>query len=596
MKLDAKLQSGTFDWAVAGLSTIFIGGVVLDIWAHNHDRVDTTFFTPWHAALYGGFGLLLTFLVFAAIRRAGRRFWREDALPPGYQLSLAGGFVFLVGGVLDMFWHMAFGLEDSVDALLSPTHLILMVGGLLMVTGPLRAAWRAYAPGSAPGWAKLGPAIVATMLAYVIVMMFTQFAHPFVNRWAAAWHRGAPVPSEIYVMDADGSHQRRLVSDPSRRYEGYVLSPDGSRAAVAVGPADGRTSEIFVGAPDLSRLRPLTHEGARAQMPAWSPDGKRIIYLLTRPNAQRLTIVDAAGGAGAVIAADSGGKSAAAWAPDGKRIAYASDATGAWRILVTSSGRDRVRTIAGTSPAWSPRGDRIVFAGNDGIEVVRVDGASQPAPLTHGADEQPQWSPDGSRVAFVRASRFRRDVYVLELATGRVADVSRNPGADNSQPRWSRDGRQIAWTVTGRPGGASDYVRQGFGIAEVLLQAVALAAVLLLVAGWRLPIGAVTVLIVAGQATVAVQEDQFALMGGALVTALVAEALVARWRPLDGARLIATCGLVPAVFTATYLTSLALFGQGIDWSAHLAAGAPVFAGLGGAALAIVASRGRDTPQ
>ena len=39
-----------------------------------------------------------------------------------------------------MLWHLAFGIEIGLDALVSPTHLLLLTSGVLLLTCPLRAA------------------------------------------------------------------------------------------------------------------------------------------------------------------------------------------------------------------------------------------------------------------------------------------------------------------------------------------------------------------------------------------------------------------------------------------------------------------------
>jgi hypothetical protein len=52
-----------------GLATVFLGGLYLDGWAHQHGRVDASFFTPWHAFFYSGFllaALLLAVMLVAA--------------------------------------------------------------------------------------------------------------------------------------------------------------------------------------------------------------------------------------------------------------------------------------------------------------------------------------------------------------------------------------------------------------------------------------------------------------------------------------------------------------------------------------------------
>src|SRR4051794_7166721 len=71
-------------------------------------------------------------------RQPGRGLLR--AAPAEYGRGLGGGGVFAVGGVVDMVWHLVFGIEAGVDALVSPTHLVLLAGGALLLSGPLRAA------------------------------------------------------------------------------------------------------------------------------------------------------------------------------------------------------------------------------------------------------------------------------------------------------------------------------------------------------------------------------------------------------------------------------------------------------------------------
>ena len=131
-----------FDAAVAALSAWFFGGLFLDGWAHTHGRVDSSFFTPWHAVLYSGhLAVFLLLLAALAVNRARGLSW-YDALPSGYGLSLLGAVLWIPSGIGDLLWHTLFGIEVSVEALFSPTHLMLAFSGALVVSGPLRAAWR----------------------------------------------------------------------------------------------------------------------------------------------------------------------------------------------------------------------------------------------------------------------------------------------------------------------------------------------------------------------------------------------------------------------------------------------------------------------
>jgi len=184
---EAQVAGGRgFDWAAVALGSVFAGGVYLDGWAHNHGKVDNTFFTIWHAALYSGYALYAAFLVVSMVRNHARGYEWQRALPAGYEASLLGAIVFAVGGVGDLIWHTIFGVETNTAALLSPTHLILALGLVLMVGGPLRAAWLRWPHGSAPGFTALAPASVAATLILATLAFFTQFAHPLVDALAGA--------------------------------------------------------------------------------------------------------------------------------------------------------------------------------------------------------------------------------------------------------------------------------------------------------------------------------------------------------------------------------------------------------------------------
>lgn len=158
----------TFDWLVVGLGSLMLFGVHLDAWAHHRFALES-FFTPWHGLLYSGFALLALLLAGTALRGGGLR---PGALPAGYGPSLVGAGLFALGGVGDLLWRSLFGIEVSVEALLSPPHLLLALGAGLMVTGPLRAAL-ARGETQVP-W----PALASLALLLSILTFFTTYANP----------------------------------------------------------------------------------------------------------------------------------------------------------------------------------------------------------------------------------------------------------------------------------------------------------------------------------------------------------------------------------------------------------------------------------
>jgi len=149
--------------------------VFLDGWAHINLPSLETFFTPWHAVLYAGYGAVALLLGAVLAANMLRRYAWVEAMPPGYLPGLFGAAVFALGGVGDMFWHTLFGIERNMEALLSPTHLLLALGAALMVTSPPRAAWRRPA-GHSRGWRGQAPILIglALLLATSAVYVFSR--------------------------------------------------------------------------------------------------------------------------------------------------------------------------------------------------------------------------------------------------------------------------------------------------------------------------------------------------------------------------------------------------------------------------------------
>ncbi|MGH2769768.1 MAG: hypothetical protein ACRDJF_04515 [Actinomycetota bacterium] len=186
-----------FDWAMAGFGILLIGGVFLDGWAHIQRDIPDTPFTPWHAVLYSGFLAGALFLANAARKNLARGLPLRRVVPAGYELSLLGAAIFALGGIGDMAWHFAFGIETGVDALYSPTHLALALGGILMASGPLRSAWRREDRESAPGWAGKLPMLLSLTTVLSSFTFFTLVAHPFVTPQAGG---AAPRTEDLVLL------------------------------------------------------------------------------------------------------------------------------------------------------------------------------------------------------------------------------------------------------------------------------------------------------------------------------------------------------------------------------------------------------------
>ena len=109
-------------------------------------------------------------------------------------------------------------------------------------------------------------------------------------------------------------------------------------------------------------------------------------------------------------------------------------------------------TALDEGPRWSPDGTKIVFTrymdktqqqNRAELFIINADGTN-PQQLTHNnfLDNTPSWSPDGSQIAFSSGRTGVWEVYVIELATRTVRQLTDDL---SSTPSWSPDGSQIVF-------------------------------------------------------------------------------------------------------------------------------------------------------
>ena len=174
-----------FEWLFILSSLLLFTGLYLDGWAHNNipEQIDS-FFTPWHMVLYTGYAVAAAILGGQYLFNLRKGYSWLKALPAAYITSLLGAIIFATAGNVDFIWHALFGFEENVEALVSPSHLSLAVGGVMMMSGPLRAAWRSDPKGSTmPSRALLSLFIIVGVFTF-FTQFSSAFAHPqvFVGR------------------------------------------------------------------------------------------------------------------------------------------------------------------------------------------------------------------------------------------------------------------------------------------------------------------------------------------------------------------------------------------------------------------------------
>jgi eukaryotic-like serine/threonine-protein kinase len=303
-------------------------------------------------------------------------------------------------------------------------------------------------------------------------------------------------PRSLYLAPLNGGDKKLVIGPLQGKFEvvGGILSPDSSKVALiydrpglyVVGLSSDYKPE---GEPKL-----LTPSDWRIVSPAWTPDGKEILFIRSAGNAN-------IGGDTAMyrVAVDGGGPRRVDFAGDnpwflaiarrGNRMAFTRlhRDTNIYRValqpigkiheaaesLISSSRRD-------DSAFYSPDGSHIAFISNRTgpleIWISTADG-KDPAQLTVDPDwaeiGDPQWSPDGSKIAY--SARHTTDspinVFVVSASGGKPQPLT-NDSTNDARPTWSRDGRWVyfaserdgannIWKIPSSGGTATQVTRNG---------------------------------------------------------------------------------------------------------------------------------------
>jgi len=210
---------------------------------------------------------------------------------------------------------------------------------------------------------------------------------------------------------------------PEPTADGVPTPPGSESLRVAFASTRSGIPQIFLAELD-GDLTQLTQMKEGACQPAWSPDGRRIVFISpckVRQDTYRgssLYLINSDGSGLTPLNSVPGGDFEPDWSPDGRYIAFTSMRTGHMQIysydLNSGITQRLLRTPLGKDarqPAWSPDGKIIAFSerrAENAFEIWTMTnlGRSQ-EPLVRGggqvSDARPEWSPAGDLILFNRS-------------------------------------------------------------------------------------------------------------------------------------------------------------------------------------------------
>lgn len=255
--------------------------------------------------------------------------------------------------------------------------------------------------------------------------------------------------TQIWLLDLNGSStQITHLADGACQ---PAWSPDGKRL-VFISPCSGKKedynlSSMYLINADGAGLVPLASLPGGDFDPAWSPDGSQIAFTTLRDNGvPHIYLYNLTDSTVMRLSSVVNYERQPAWSPDGKWLAYQSSRLGQpqiWIMTPTGENAQEFSVLVSSlewMPVWAPDGSIMVYSqGSPSRLFARVIGnkLAKAFPLSDKASpaEGADFSPDGWWVVFESKQDGNTDLYYMLKNGSNLTKLTDNPDLD-FQPAW----------------------------------------------------------------------------------------------------------------------------------------------------------------
>lgn len=257
-------------------------------------------------------------------------------------------------------------------------------------------------------------------------------------------HKPESTPN-LYVMNLGDNSIRPVTSLKWGAVE-PAWSPDGLSIALTGYDETSNLSDIFTLEVKTNRLRKLTRNSFTDKEPVFLPDGKTLLYTTDEsplPDAAfgilHVASVPVAGGKGEFFTEDDVSTIQPGLAPDGENVLLVkiAEASGRHSLWVYDRSGKPLKDLTGARLArvhrhvTIPGSSRVLVWGQEHAEqhddlflLDTADGKLEPLPEPDLLKRAPSVSPDGRRIAFAGGASQGRHVYLFEIETGEIKQLT----------------------------------------------------------------------------------------------------------------------------------------------------------------------------
>lgn len=286
---------------------------------------------------------------------------------------------------------------------------------------------------------------VAHTLANDVLFALTGKKGPFTSKIAFVSDKTGK--KEVYLMDYDGFNPVKVTSRFSHAMA-PAWSPDGKEivfTAVTKNAKNVRNHNLFVYTVATGKMEMISNKQGINSGARFSPNGRQLALTMSFPGNPEIFLMNPDSKVVQRITNSYGLDVDPSWSPDGRWLSFVSDRSGRPMVYkMEASGANVQRlTYAGhynATPTWSPQGNKIAFAGWDAgkfdIFIMNPDGTSiERLTKNMGNNEDPDFAPDGYFIVYSSNRKGKKNLYITNVDNTVHRQITSDFG-NCEAPRW----------------------------------------------------------------------------------------------------------------------------------------------------------------